>query len=74
MVAPPLGFATLMGYGEEQHRFTLQGLPPSARLPTASTCFNTLKLPEYSSEAELAAKLRQSLGERTGFPEGAVAM
>ena len=44
------------------------------KLPTASTCFNTLKLPEYSSAAELAAKLRQALGESAGFHEGAVAM
>ena len=35
--------------------------PDSAALPSASTCFHTLLLPEYSSREKLRAKLLQAL-------------
>lgn len=34
---------------------------PAAELPSASTCFHTLKLPPYESEAELAERLRYAV-------------
>jgi hypothetical protein len=43
------------------------------RLPTASTCFITLRLPAYTSEAELTGKVRAALANSEGFDEHAVA-
>jgi hypothetical protein len=43
------------------------------RLPTASTCFNTLRLPAYASEAALGERLRAALANSEGFDERAVA-
>ncbi len=37
------------------------------RLPTASTCFNILKLPTYSSARILKQKLLQSIHAKAGF-------
>ena len=72
---PAQGFASLMGYGGQQQRFTLSRSsdPDTGRLPTASTCFNTLYLPGYTSLPELKAKLLQVLTEAGGFDEAAVA-
>ena len=73
---PATGFASLMGYGGAEQRFTVtrfDGPSATERLPTASACFNRLYLPEYGSEAELRAKLRLALTESQGFAEAAVA-
>ena len=72
--APATGFVALMGYGGQQHRFTLQGLAheDEGRLPTAATCFNTLRLPLYQSPAALVEKLRLAVGASAGFDEEAV--
>lgn len=40
------------------------------RLPRASTCFNTLFLPAYSSPAVLEARLVQAIGGQQAFDEG----
>uniref|UniRef100_F7A8M5 HECT-type E3 ubiquitin transferase n=1 Tax=Ciona intestinalis TaxID=7719 RepID=F7A8M5_CIOIN len=37
------------------------------RLPTASTCFNLLKLPNYPSKVVLKDKLKQAIANNTGF-------
>lgn len=37
------------------------------RLPTASTCFNLLKLPNYPSKDILRDKLKQAIANNTGF-------
>ena len=37
------------------------------RLPTASTCFNLLKLPNYPSKEVLREKLKQAIANNTGF-------
>lgn len=37
------------------------------RLPTASTCFNMLKLPHYDRKSTLRDKLRYSMANNTGF-------
>jgi ubiquitin-protein ligase E3 A len=39
----------------------------SDRLPTASTCFNTLLLPEYASEGKLRERLTKAISECAGF-------
>ena len=52
-MVPSQGFEHLMGLSGEQ-RFTIALMPHGdERLPTASTCFNLLKLPDYSSKAIL---------------------
>ncbi len=38
-----------------------------SRLPTASTCFNILKLPTYTSKAVLKEKLLASIHSGAGF-------
>ncbi|KAK0416803.1 hypothetical protein QR680_012692 [Steinernema hermaphroditum] len=40
---------------------------PSSRLPTASTCFNLLKLPNYNKRSTLLQKLRYAIHSETGF-------
>jgi ubiquitin-protein ligase E3 C len=37
------------------------------RLPTASTCFNVLKLPTYSSKQVLTDKLLAAIRSKSGF-------
>lgn len=37
------------------------------RLPTASTCFNLLKLPNYPNKDVLRDKLKQAINNNTGF-------
>lgn len=39
----------------------------SARLPTASTCFNLLKLPSYKKKEILRDKLRYAITSGAGF-------
>jgi ubiquitin-protein ligase E3 C len=61
---PPLGFASM------NPPFTIQRvgiLRDSDKLPTASTCFNTLKLPTYSSEKVLKERLLYAIESGAGF-------
>jgi hypothetical protein len=71
---PATGFTNLQGYGGAQHRFRISRDDRGpGMLPTASTCFNTLRLPEYGSADELQTKLAVSLAAGlNGFDEGAV--
>ena len=72
---PATGFSNLMGYSGALNRFCIQKLDGNpTKLPTAATCFNTLKLPEYSSQALLESKLILAIYEASGFDEGAVAV
>jgi hypothetical protein len=49
-------------------RMTIQRAGPDTdRLPTSSTCFHTLLLPEYSSKEKLSAKLKIALSNNRGF-------
>ncbi|KAM5192675.1 ubiquitin-protein ligase E3B [Mantella aurantiaca] len=47
--------------------FTIRKKEPGGRLPTSSTCFNLLKLPNYSKKAILREKLRYAISMNTGF-------
>jgi hypothetical protein len=61
---PPLGFASM------NPPFTIQRvgiLRDGDKLPTASTCFNTLKLPTYSSEKVLRERLLYAIESGAGF-------
>jgi len=74
---PPVGgFAALPGYGAigNIQRFTIARNLHST-LPVASTCFNTLYLPKFDSEAELRSGLLEAVANRNigGFYEGAIA-
>jgi ubiquitin-protein ligase E3 C len=59
--APLLGFAYL------NPAFCVHRAEGEARLPTASTCMNLLKLPHYPDYETLRAKLRYSLESNSGF-------
>jgi len=61
---PPLGF------GSMNPPFTIQRISianDDDKLPSASTCFNTLKLPTYSSEKVLREKLVYAIESGSGF-------
>lgn len=47
--------------------FTIRKKDPQNRLPTSSTCFNLLKLPNYQKKSTLREKLRYAVSCRTGF-------
>jgi ubiquitin-protein ligase E3 C len=61
--APSLGFAAL------QPPFTIQRVDcnDDARLPSASTCFNILKLPTYSSKKIMRDRLLTAIRSNAGF-------
>jgi ubiquitin-protein ligase E3 C len=59
--APLLGFAYL------NPSFCVHRAEGEARLPTASTCMNLLKLPHYRDYETLRAKLQYSLESNSGF-------
>lgn len=46
---------------------SLRRKDPVNRLPTASTCFNLLKLPNYQKKSTLRDKLRYAVMSNTGF-------
>jgi len=61
---PPLGFASM------NPPFTIQRvgiMRDGDKLPTASTCFNTLKLPTYSSEKVMKQRLLYAIQSGAGF-------
>jgi len=43
------------------------GSADTSRLPTSSTCFNLLKLPNYSKKSTLRDKLRYAIKSNSGF-------
>lgn len=47
--------------------FTIRKKDPQNRLPTSSTCFNLLKLPNYQKKSTLREKLRYAITCNTGF-------
>ncbi|XP_015784165.1 ubiquitin-protein ligase E3B [Tetranychus urticae] len=47
--------------------FTLRRKGPVNRLPSSSTCFNLLKLPNYQKKSVLRDKLRYAITNNTGF-------
>uniref|UniRef100_A0A7S2WR58 HECT-type E3 ubiquitin transferase n=1 Tax=Mucochytrium quahogii TaxID=96639 RepID=A0A7S2WR58_9STRA len=60
----------LLGFVSLQPPFCIHKIPISnddEKLPTASTCFNQLKLPTYSSAKVMKQKLLMSITSGTGF-------
>lgn len=71
---PALGFGRLPSFNGGQGRFRLVSLGGNAgRLPTASTCFNTLRLPPFRGAEELRTMLVRAMSDAGGFAEAAVA-
>ena len=58
----------LLGFKELDPPFCIQnaGTEPD-RLPTASTCMNLLKLPEFNDERSLRTKLLYAIESDAGF-------
>lgn len=57
----------LLGFKELQPAFCIQPSGSEDRLPTASTCMNLLKLPEYKNEHTLKEKLLYAITSGSGF-------
>ena len=70
----------MLGFGQLNPSFAIQKVPlyesgddvadgdhRTARLPTASTCMNLLKLPQYTSPEELKSKLLYAIMSNSGF-------
>eukprot|EP00741_Cyanophora_paradoxa_P002456 tig00000076_g2380.t1 len=72
----------LLGFGHLQPPFTIHqvqtqattsfsffglGVQDTDRLPTAATCFNTLKLPAYKKKKTMREKLLQAISSSSGF-------
>lgn len=47
--------------------FSVARRQSTGRLPTASTCFNLLKLPSYSKKTILREKLKYAIMSKAGF-------
>jgi len=58
--------APIGGLGKLLFRIQRMG-PDSDMLPTASTCFNTLLLPDYKTESKLRERLTVAISECAGF-------
>jgi len=59
---PPLN-----GFKQLTPKFAIHRVPEPDRLPTASTCANLLKLPDYKDAELMKKKLRIALDQNTGF-------
>jgi len=57
----------LLGFGTLFPKFCIHRVPDPDRLPTASTCANLFKLPEYRSFEALKAKVTQAIRAECGF-------
>ncbi|KPI95020.1 Ubiquitin-protein ligase E3C [Papilio xuthus] len=57
----------LLGFKDLIPSFCIQSAGVADRLPTASTCMNLLKLPEFRSEQALAEKLLYAIQAGAGF-------
>ena len=65
---PPFTVHRVQSEGAPHVVMALMGLSADVeRLPSASTCFNTLKLPSYRTAAGLRAKLLQAIDSGAGF-------
>jgi len=57
----------LLGFKELDPQFTIVKVPDPERLPTASTCFNQLKLPDYGNIAITRSQLLKAIRSKAGF-------
>merc|ERR1711871_850833 len=68
---PVGGFQHLRGFNGGTKKFNIRSQLESdgTFLPTAQTCFNTLILPQYTSQEQMKDKLNQALHLHEGFDE-----
>jgi ubiquitin-protein ligase E3 C len=60
--------APLLGFGQLSPQFSIRdGGTDQDRLPSASTCINLLKLPQYRTAAVLRSKLLYAVRSGAGF-------
>lgn len=59
--------APLLGFGALVPNFGITNSGSSHRLPTASTCVNLLKLPDYQNKKLMREKLLYSISSNSGF-------
>lgn len=59
--------APLLGFGALSPKFGIHNSGPSDRLPTASTCVNLLKLPDYKDKEKIRNKLIFLISANSGF-------
>lgn len=59
--------APLLGFGALSPKFGIHNSGRSNRLPTASTCVNLLKLPDYKDKDLIRQKLLYSISANSGF-------
>jgi len=59
--------APLLGFKSFYPKFCIHRVPDNERLPTASTCANLLKLPDYADPQRLRQKLTQAMQSESGF-------
>lgn len=59
--------APLLGFGVLSPKFGIHKSGSSNRLPTASTCVNLLKLPDYKDKSVIREKLLYSISANSGF-------
>eukprot|EP00933_Yihiella_yeosuensis_P036201 TRINITY_DN29936_c0_g1_i1.p1 TRINITY_DN29936_c0_g1~~TRINITY_DN29936_c0_g1_i1.p1 ORF type:complete len:430 (+),score=57.74 TRINITY_DN29936_c0_g1_i1:158-1291(+) len=59
--------APLLGFQNLYPKFCIHRVPDATRLPTASTCANLLKLPDYTSAEMLKEKVLQAIRAEAGF-------
>jgi len=57
----------LLGFRSFDPKFCIHRVPDASRLPTASTCANLLKLPEYRTFKMLQEKLLKAIRSESGF-------
>ena len=57
----------LLGFGALNPRLGVRFLPEPGMLPSASTCFNLLKVPIYRTKQELREKLLYAISSKAGF-------
>jgi ubiquitin-protein ligase E3 C len=59
--------APLMGFKNMSPLFGIQYVNDATRLPTAATCANHLKLPDYQDKEVLREKLTMAISSEAGF-------
>ena len=57
----------LLGFKDLHPQFCIQPSGSEQRLPSAATCMNLLKLPEYSDPVTLREKLLYAITSNAGF-------
>ena len=66
-VARALAQAPLLGFRYLHPAFCIQRVEDATRIPTASTCFNLLKLPQFQDFDTMSEKLTHAIAANSGF-------